>query len=48
MITSSGTIQSTNKNYVMSPYTGEITDVVMSEGENVEEGDTSNTILLNF
>lgn len=44
MITSSGTIQSTNKNYVMSPYTGEITYVVMSEGENVEKGDVLFTV----
>ncbi len=44
MITSSGTVQSTNKNYVMSPFTGEISDVSMKEGQNVEEGDALFTV----
>lgn len=39
MVNSSGTIESTNKNYIMSPYTGEITSINMSEGMNVEKGD---------
>lgn len=40
MIKSGGVVQSTNKNYAMSPYTGEITAINISEGTNVEEGDT--------
>ena len=43
-ITSSGTVQSVNKNYIMSPFTGEITDVCMNEGDNVEEGDILFTV----
>lgn len=39
MVNSSGTIESTNKNYIMSPYTGEITSINMMEGMNVEKGD---------
>ncbi|MBA4688315.1 MAG: HlyD family efflux transporter periplasmic adaptor subunit [Candidatus Galacturonibacter soehngenii] len=39
IIKSSGIIQSTNKNYAMSPYTGEITAIHISEGTKVEEGD---------
>lgn len=39
MVNSSGTIESTNKNYIMSPYTGEITSINMTEGMNVEKGD---------
>jgi multidrug efflux pump subunit AcrA (membrane-fusion protein) len=44
MITSSGTVQSPNKNYVMSPFTGKISDVSMKEGQNVEKGDTLFTV----
>jgi multidrug resistance efflux pump len=39
IIKSSGVVQSTNKNYAMSPYTGEIITIHISEGMNVEEGD---------
>lgn len=39
MINSSGTVQSNNKNYVMSPYTGKITKINMEEGKVVEKGD---------
>lgn len=44
MITSSGTVQSPNKNYIMSPFTGKISDVSMKEGQNVEKGDTLFTV----
>ncbi|PXV88301.1 multidrug resistance efflux pump [Lachnotalea glycerini] len=40
IIKSSGVVQSTNKNYAMAPYTGEIVSISISEGMNVEEGDT--------
>ncbi|RDY30881.1 HlyD family secretion protein [Lachnotalea glycerini] len=40
IIKSSGVVQSTNKNYAMAPYTGEIVSINISEGMNVEEGDT--------
>lgn len=39
MITSNGVVQSDRKNYVMSAYTGEITQINMEEGQLVEEGD---------
>ncbi|KAB1435905.1 HlyD family secretion protein [Candidatus Galacturonibacter soehngenii] len=39
IIKSSGIVQSTSKNYAMSPYTGEITAIHISEGTKVEEGD---------
>ncbi|MFA9377910.1 MAG: HlyD family secretion protein [Lachnotalea sp.] len=39
IIKSSGVVQSSNKNYAMSPYTGEIVAINISEGMNVEEGD---------
>jgi multidrug resistance efflux pump len=39
IIKSSGVVQSTNKNYAMAPYTGEIVSINISEGMNVEEGD---------
>lgn len=39
IIKSSGVVQSTNKNYAMSPYTGEITAINISEGMKIEEGD---------
>lgn len=39
IIKSSGVVQSTNKNYAMSPYTGEITAIHISEGTKVEKGD---------
>ena len=44
IITSSGTVQSPNKNYIMSPFTGKISDVSMKEGQNVEKGDTLFTV----
>lgn len=37
MINSSGTIQSANKNYVMSPFTGQITEINIEEGKVVEK-----------
>jgi membrane fusion protein, peptide pheromone/bacteriocin exporter len=39
IIKSNGVVQSTNKNYAMSPYTGEITAIHITEGTKVEEGD---------
>jgi len=39
MITSSGVFQSTNKNLIMSPYTGKIISINIAEGMNVEKGD---------
>lgn len=39
IIKSSGVVQSINKNYAMSPYTGEITAINIIEGMSVEEGD---------
>lgn len=39
VIVSNGIIQSTNKNYVMSSYTGEIIAIDISEGEKVQKGD---------
>lgn len=35
-----GIIESDNKNYVMSPYTGEIVEINIFEGANVEKGET--------
>ena len=40
MIMAQGTVTSSESNYVMSSFTGEITDCVMHEGQLVEEGDT--------
>lgn len=37
MINSSGTVQSANKNYVMSPFTGQITEINIEEGQVVEK-----------
>ena len=34
-----GTIESPNKNYVMTPFTGEIDDIVIKEGDYVSRGD---------
>ena len=39
VIKSSGIVQSENKNYVMSPYTGKISEMMVSEGAVVEKGD---------
>ena len=35
----SGTVQSANKTYIMSSYSGQITELNVSEGSYVEEGD---------
>jgi len=39
VIKSSGTVQSDNKNYVMTPYTGKISKMLVNEGSVVEKGD---------
>jgi multidrug resistance efflux pump len=39
IIKSSGVVQSSNKNFAMSPFTGEIVTINISEGMKVEEGD---------
>lgn len=39
MITSTGMIQSNNKNYIMSSYTGEIVSTNLAEGTQVQKGD---------
>lgn len=44
MITANGVVESDNKNYIMSSYTGEISDIFMEEGTVVEEGDVLLTI----
>jgi multidrug resistance efflux pump len=44
VIKSPGNVQSVNKNYVMSPYTGEIVSIDMREGANVEKGDLLFTV----
>lgn len=44
MITATGVVESDNKNYIMSSYTGEISDMFMEEGSVVEEGDVLLTI----
>ena len=44
VVKSSGTIESTNKNYIMSAYTGEISQMNISEGSYVEKGDVLFTV----
>ena len=44
VIKSQGTIESTNKNYIMSAYTGEINYMNISEGSFVEKGDVLFTV----
>lgn len=44
VIKSPGTIESTNKNYIMSAYPGEITQMNISEGSFVEKGDVLFTV----
>lgn len=44
MITAQGTVTSSDSNYVMSGYTGEIADCNMQEGQLVEKGDVLFTI----
>lgn len=40
LIKGSGTVVSDNKNYIMSDYTGKITQILIAEGDYVREGDT--------
>ncbi|HOG63725.1 MAG TPA: biotin/lipoyl-binding protein, partial [Sedimentibacter sp.] len=44
VIKSQGVIESTNKNYIMSSYTGEINKMNISEGSFVETGDVLFTV----
>ena len=44
VIKSNGTVESTNKNYIMSAYTGEISQMNISEGSYVEKGDILFTV----
>lgn len=44
VIKSSGMVESVNKNYVMSSYTGEINEMYIEEGSYVEKGDTLFTV----
>lgn len=44
VIKSQGTVESTNKNYIMSAYTGEISQMNISEGSFVKEGDVLFTV----
>ena len=44
VIKSQGTIESTNKNYIMSPYTGKISKMNVSVGSFVDEGDVLFTV----
>jgi multidrug resistance efflux pump len=44
MINSTGIVQSTNKNYVMSPYTGQIIGISIYEGKGVSQGDVLFTV----
>lgn len=44
VVKSQGTVESTNKNYIMSAYTGEINQMNISEGSFVEEGDVLFTV----
>lgn len=44
VVKSQGTVESTNKNYIMSAYTGEINHMNISEGSFVEEGDVLFTV----
>jgi multidrug resistance efflux pump len=44
VVKSQGTVESTNKNYIMSAYTGEINQMNVSEGSFVEEGDVLFTV----
>ena len=43
VIKSSGIVESVNKNYIMSSYTGEINEMYVEEGSYVEKGDTANS-----
>lgn len=44
MITSNGIIQSNNKNYIMSSYTGEVVTTNLTEGSRIQKGDVLLTI----
>lgn len=44
VVKSQGTVESTNKNYIMSAYTGEINKMNISEGSFVEKGDILFTV----
>ncbi|MCQ2464652.1 MAG: HlyD family secretion protein [Oscillospiraceae bacterium] len=44
VVKSNGTVESTNKNYIMSSYTGEIAQMNISEGSYVEKGDILFTV----
>lgn len=44
VVKSQGTVESTNKNYIMSAYTGEINQMNISEGSFVEKGDVLFTV----
>jgi len=44
IIKSLGSVQSLNKNYVMAPYMGKITDIKIKEGMHVEKGDVLFTV----
>lgn len=44
VVKSQGLIESTNKNYIMSAYTGEVKEIFIREGSFVDEGDTLFTI----
>lgn len=44
VIKSQGIVESTNKNYIMSPYTGKISKMNISEGSFVDEGDVLFTV----
>lgn len=44
VIKSQGTVESTNKNYIMSAYSGEISQMNISEGSFVEKGDLLFTV----
>lgn len=39
IIHASGVVESSNKNYVMSPYTGKISEIYIKEGSLVQKGD---------
>ena len=39
IVKGNGTVESPNRNYVMTPFTGEISGVVIKEGDHVEKGD---------
>ena len=44
VVKSQGIVESTNKNYIMSPYTGKISKMNVSEGSFVDEGDVLFTV----